>query len=60
MILEMFVEEFLTFVGLYVHGSPVLRHGCECFCDIFPFFMFDRFDSEGKPGEDVYSDHVEA
>ena len=38
MVLEMFVEEFFTFVGLNVHGSSLPYYSFECFCDSFTLF----------------------
>ena len=55
-LLEMFVEEFFSFVGLNVHVRPLFYHGFESFSDVFPRLGFDSL-SEGKPGEDIYGDH---
>ena len=54
--LEMFVQELFTFVGLDIQGSPLLYHGFEGVCHLFSLLRLDSF-SEGKSGEDIYSNH---
>ena len=54
--LEMFVQELFTFVGLNIHGGPLLYHRLEGFCHVFSLLRLDSF-SKGKSGEDIYSHH---
>ena len=55
-VLEIFVQELFTFVGLDVQGSPLLSHRFEGFCHLFSLLRLDSF-SKGKSGEDIYSHH---
>ena len=48
-VLEMFVQELFTFVGLDVQGSSLLYHRLKGFCHVFSLLRLDSF-SKGKSG----------